>query len=199
MNFFLRGFYPNGFWAKCNLNKWRWKKKKEKENQGNQCFDIVTTQGVFFQNVAIIYSLVSWKRKEGGKYGGKKKKRGEKETGQIVELKVTVWNWGVYIPVGIRQGLALKSWLLALANIKKGENVVVMNLPKHEVLFTWYLWSWQNIGIQVVISLIICHIHKKLSVWRKIVVLMDHKNNFVPMDFEHGLGWFGCGGWVDVL
>ena len=44
-------------------------KKKEKESQGNQCFDIVTTQGVFFQNIDIIYSLVSWKRKEGGKYG----------------------------------------------------------------------------------------------------------------------------------
>ena len=64
--------------AKSNLDKWRGKKEKRKENQGNQCFDIVTTQGVFFQNVAIIYSLVSWKRKEGRKDGGKKEKRGEK-------------------------------------------------------------------------------------------------------------------------
>ena len=47
---------------------------------------------MFFQNVAIIFSLVSWKRKEGRKDGGKRKKGGKKETGQIVELKVRVWN-----------------------------------------------------------------------------------------------------------
>ena len=71
--------------TKSNLDKWRGKKeKKEKENQGNQCFDIVTTQGVFFQNVAIIYSLVSWKRKEGRKDGGKKKKRGKRKQDRLL-------------------------------------------------------------------------------------------------------------------
>ena len=53
-------------------NKKKKKKEWRKKNQGNQCCDVVTTHGVYFQVIAIIYSLISWKGKKREKGGEKK-------------------------------------------------------------------------------------------------------------------------------